>query len=327
MSSTAYGDITPRTAAYAAKEMLERGIPHLVFERFGQTRPLPSKSSKVIKFRRYTALSATPNVLTEGVTPTAKKLTVDDRDGTLIQYGDLVTISDVIADTHEDPVFQEAQEVLGEQAATMIENVRFGLLKAGTSYEYANGAARDAVNTVLTTTVQRRVTRALKRQEAKKITRVVRSTPNYATQNVAPAFIAICHPDVESDIRGMTGFVAAENYGTITPYENEIGKVEDCRYLTSTILAPWEDGGGTKSTMESTSGSNADVYPVLYFARDAYGIVPLKGKNALTPSVINPTPSKSDPLGQRGHVSWKAMQTVVILNELWMVRAEVAVTA
>ena len=38
MATTAYGDISPRTAAYAQKELLKRGEPFLVIERFGPGR-------------------------------------------------------------------------------------------------------------------------------------------------------------------------------------------------------------------------------------------------------------------------------------------------
>lgn len=41
MPTTVYGDISPRTAAYASKELLERANPLLVLERFGQAKPLP----------------------------------------------------------------------------------------------------------------------------------------------------------------------------------------------------------------------------------------------------------------------------------------------
>jgi N4-gp56 family major capsid protein len=61
--------------------------------------------------------------------------------------------------------------------------------------------------------------------------------------------------------------------------------------------------------------------------RDAYGIVALKGAFALTPMVVNPKPSDSDPLAQRGHVSWKGMQTAVILNDAFQIRVEVAARA
>lgn len=327
MAQTAYGDISPRTAAYAEKELLKRGIPYLVLEKFGQAKALPEASTKVIKFRRYNALPNTPTTLTEGVTPGGQTLAVTDVTATLAQYGDKVTITDVILDTHEDPTLNEAVALLGEQAAQMIEKMRFGVLKAGTNVLYANGATRNAVNTAISITLQRRAVRALKRQNARFITSIVRSTPSYGTENVAPGFVALIHPDLEADVRGLTGFVPAEKYGTMTPWENELGKCEDVRYVSSTIFEPWADAGGAKGTMLSTTGTNADVYPVLFLGRDAYGIIALKGMFALTPMVVNPKPSDSDPLAQRGHVAWKAMQTCTILNDSWMIRGEVAATA
>lgn len=327
MPSTTYGDISPRTAAYAEKELLKRGLPFLVLEKFGQAKPLPSNSTKVMKFRRYSALANTPVTLTEGVTPASQQLSVVDVTATLAQYGGLTTISDVILDTHEDNTLNEAVNLLGEQAAQMIEKMRFGVLKAGTNVLYANGAARNAVNTAISLTLQRRAVRALKRQNARFITSIVRSTPSYGTEAVAPGYVALIHPDLEADVRGLSGFVPAEKYGSMTPWENELGKVEDVRYVSSTIFEPWADAGGAKGAMLSTTGTSADVYPVLYVARDAYGIIALKGMFALTPMVVNPKPSDSDPLAQRGHVSWKAYQTAVILNDAWMVRGEVAATA
>lgn len=35
MSMTVYGDITPRTAAYNAVELLKRAMPYLCLEKFG----------------------------------------------------------------------------------------------------------------------------------------------------------------------------------------------------------------------------------------------------------------------------------------------------
>lgn len=324
---TVYGDISPRTAAHAQKELLKRGLPYLVIEKFGQAKILPANSSKTTVFRRYSALPTTPVALTEGVTPAGQTLAAVDITCTLSQYGDRTTISDVIMDTHEDPVLDEAITLLGEQAAQMIEKMRFGVLKAGTNVLYANGANRAAVNTALTRTLQRRATRALKRQNARFITSIVRSTPNFGTENVAPGYVGLIHPDCEGDVRNMEGFVAAEKYGSISPWENELGKVEDVRYVTSTVFEPWANAGGAAGAMLSTGGTNADVYPVLYVARDAYGIVALKGMFAVTPMVVNPKPSDSDPLAQRGHAGWKAMQTAVILNDAFMVRGEVAATA
>lgn len=243
---------------------------------------------------------------------------------------DRTVITDVIMDTHEDPIMKEAIDILGEQAAILIENTRFNVLKAGSSVFYANGSARTDVNTTFDLNLQRQITRFLKRQLGKPITSVVKSTPNYDTAAIAPAFICIVHPDLEADLRGLTGFVPAEKYGTMSPFEGEIGKVEDVRYLMSTIIQPWLSAGATGGSdvleggVAGNGSGQADVYPMLFLARDAYGIVAFKGPNALTPMVVNPTPSDSDPLAQRGHVGWKAYSATIILNDFWMARAEVA---
>ena len=321
-----YGDISPRTAAHAVAKMLTRGVPYLVLEKFGQVYVMPNKSTKVAKFRRYNALALATTPLVEGVTPAGSKVTVTDVTATLEQYGDFVPFSDVIEDTHEDPFLQQVSDVLGEQAAQTMETIRWNIIKAGTNVFYANGSQRTDVNTPITLALQRKCTRALKRQNAAYITSVVASTPQFRTEPVEAAYIGLVHPDVENDIRNISGFIPTKQYGSTTPWSNEIGAVEDVRYLRSTIFTAFADGGGDKGSMISTTGTKADVYPVLYVAKDAYGLVPLKGKDSMSIMVVNPKPSAGDPLGQRGTAGWKTMHTAVILNDLWLVRAVVAAT-
>lgn len=337
-----YGDITPRTAGYVVKDLLKRGMPYLCIEKFGQVYVIPNNATKVAKFRRYflsgstgsagsgsgafyIPLATTP--LVEGVTPTGRKLANQDYDATLVQYGDYITITDVIQDTHEDPILQQAIETLGEQAAQTIETIRYNVLKAGTVVGYANGTARTDVNTAVTLDLQRTATAALARQNAKMFTKIVKSTPSFNTQSLEASFVGLAHTDVDTDVRKMTGYINPKNYGTETPWENEIGNVEKVRYLASTLFSPFADGGGAKGAMRSTTGTSADVYPILYLARDAFGIVPLKGKDSLTPMVVNPKPAPGDALGQRGTVGWKAMTTCLILQDAFMYRLEVAATA
>lgn len=282
-----------------------------------------------IKFRRYNSLPAATTPLTEGVTPTSKKLNKTDVTATMSQYGDVIELTDIIQDTHEDPVLKEMMAVAGEQAAKTVEIIRFNVLKACSNVFYANSVAgRTSVIAVPSRADQRKIVRALERQEAARITNIVRSTPNFNTENVLPAFIGLCHVDCTTDIRGMDGFTSIADYGSATAYETEIGNCEDVRYLKSTIFTAYPDGGGSPTGKVSTAGSAADVYPIIYLARDAYGLVALKGKYAVTPIVRNPNqPSPSDPLGQRGFVAWKTMQTAVILNDAWMAVYECACTA
>jgi N4-gp56 family major capsid protein len=324
------------------KDLLERAMPYMVLEQFGSTYPIPTNNTKTAKWRRYFLQGATgtagqsggdyyvPLALTplvEGVTPSGNRLAHQDYSVQLNQYGDYVTITDVVMDTHEDPVLREATQIMSEQAALTIETIRFNILKAGTNVYYANGAARTDVNTSITTDLQRRITTALLRQQAKPIQQRVASSASFRTEPIEAAFIGLVHPDLETDIRKMDGFIPTKQYGTVSPFENEIGSVERVRYLSSTVFAPWADIGGAKGLMRSTTGTNADVYPILYLARDAYGIVPLKGKDSLTPMVVNPKPASGDPLAQRGTVGWKAWQAAVILQDAFLIRAEVAATA
>ena len=347
MSMTTYGDITPAMAAWAVVRMLKRALPLLVFEKFGQVYPLPTNSTQVAKFRRYflsgatgaagsgsgdfyTPLALTP--LVEGVTPAGREMASQDYTVQLLQYGDYVTITDVVNDTHPDKVLAEATDALGEQMAETMETIRFNVLKAGTNVFYANGVAgRSTVAAKISRADQRKVTTALNRQNAKKITTIVASSADYDTKSVEAGYVAVVHPDLESDIRDMAGFKPVADYGPHTsPWEGEIGSVEQVRYVATTVAKPWEGAGvvvASAPTLRSNGGVNIDVYPVLYFARDAFGIVPLKGQNAMTPMVVNPKPAAGDPLGQRGTVGWKMWNATVILQEAFMVRLEVGATA
>lgn len=326
-TGNAYGDLSPRVAGYAVRELLKRAEPLLTISRYLQSKPLPSNSTKTIIFRRYNSLAPALTPITEGVTPAGSKITKTDVQVDIAQYGDWLQLTDWIADLHTDPVLNEMIGILGEQAALTIEKVDFGVIKAGTNVVYSNGTARTAVNTALTRPVLRRATRALKRQNAMTITSIVSASPNYATTPVAPAYIALCHVDCEGDIRDLTGFKPVEEYGSYAPLPGEIGKCEDVRFITSTVFTAWADAGAAKGTMISTTGTAADVYPIIILGRDCAGAVPLKGKQAIVPMVLNAnTPRGGDELGQRGSVAWKAWHAAIILNDAWMVRIECAAT-
>lgn len=327
--TTKYGDINQRTAGYAAADMLRHSEPWLILSKLGMTKPLPKNKAETMKFRRPIPLPPALTPVVEGVTPTAQKITYEDVSVTLKQYGRPIEITDKVTELSEDPVMDTATMLAGEQAGGTIEQVLYGVLKAGTNVFYANGASRAAVNTVLTLNKQRAVTRALAAQKALKITRMMKSGVEYGVAAVEAAYVGVAHTDLDSDIRNLAGFIPVAKYGQRQPIsEHEIGSVEQVRYILSPDLAPFADAGGAKGSMVSTTGTSADVYPILYLGQDAFAQVPLKGEEAIVPMVLNPgTPSKSDPMGQRGYVSWKAWYAAVILNDLWMARLEVAVSA
>lgn len=329
MTQNTYGDISPRTAAFVQRDLLERAMQEQNIERYGQTKVLPQRSTKSMTFRRYEALALADTPLVEGVTPSGQALTYTDVTANLDQYGDFIPITDVVEDTHEDPIIEENRDLLGQQGGETKEKTHFDVIKAGTNVYYNNGTQRTDVNTVPTLAGVRAVERLLLRQNAKPISRAVSSTVEFGTQAVNPGFIGLVHPDGQKDIRAIEGFIDVKDYGSVTPEPNEFGATGLIRWVQSTIYDAFADAGGTAGTNStiSTTGASSDVYPILVVGMNAYAVVPLRGRNALTPTVVNPRPASGDPLGQRGSVGWKGMWKAVILNDLWMVRWEAAFSA
>jgi len=330
MAKTTYGSISQRTAAWAAVEMLSHAEPIVVLQKLGMPKPMPKNKADTVKFRRAIPFVAATTALTEGVTPTAQSMSYQDVSVQLAQYGALVEITDRVNDLSEDPVLKNATQLCGEQIAETTENIAYGVIKAGTNVSYNNGTQRTDVNTAISLNKIRGCVRTLMSQRAKMITDILAPSVQISTRYVEPGYVAVCHTDLIPDIRNLSGFLPVAAYGTrkvIDPME--IGSVENVRFIASPLFLPFADAGGAAGgTMVSTTGTSADVYPVVILAREAFGIVTLKGASAVTPRVINPDDvDKSDPLGQRGYVSWKTYYACVRLNENWMVRLECAATA
>ena len=325
MATTTYSGLSQRTTYWAMTEHLKHAEPVLVLSKYGMAKPVPKNKSQAVKFRRPVPLELAKTPLTEGTAPTSKALSYEDVEVSLDQYGDVVEITDVVHDQAEDPVMKDATTLTGEQSGETIESLMWGILRAGTNVFYANGAARNEVNTAVTKTKQRAITRLLKAERAKKVTKMVSSSVKYGTEAIDAAYIAFAHTSLESDIRDMDGFVPTEKYGSMKPLPYEIGKVEDVRYIITPVLDPFEDAGGAAGSMVSTSGTNADVYPIVYIGKDAYGHIALKGKEAVEMKIRQPGEIDSnDKLGQKGWVGWKTYWKGFIANEMWMARLEVA---
>ena len=327
-----YGDITPRTAAYAVDKMLERAQPQLNMAKFAVLTAVPKGKTKVVKWRRYGRLAPSTTPLSEGVTPSAGNITSTDVTATLDQYGQRVQITDVIMDTHEDPVLNELSQSLGETAGQTAEMIIYNVIKAGTQVQYSNGSARNTLNTPLSANVSRKAIRQLKAQDARPLTSMLNATDGVGTLPIPPCYVCYVHPNVEMDLQNTTnfpaGFVRIQNYGTFKPLcESEIGSFENIRFVSSTLYTALANAGSAILS-GMLGGANTDVYQSVVVGKESYASVNLAASGSgLTPIVVNPKPSDSDPMGQRGHVAFKMYAAAAILNDAWMTRIEHCVTA
>ncbi len=323
------GGLSTSTQVYAYKKFLETAQPLLVTEQFTQLYQMPQNATRVANWRRSNALPLATTPVTEGVTPSSINFTTSKVEVTMQQYIGIVAVTDVVMDTNVDPILMEAMTQMGRQMPNTVESVRLGVYVGGTNKIQANGSVRSDINTTISRGILRQALRALRRQYAKPISRMVMPQVNYLTTPVAPAFICLSHTDAETDIRNMSGFEPMEKYAAAGPtYIGEIGKVDQVRFVLVDLM-PTNTGLGstTLNGMLSAGGSAVDVYNSLLIGEDALGSVALKGPYAASPYIVPNKPSASDPAGQVGYAVWKVMMAAAILNQAYMIRIEHGLTA
>lgn len=324
MGTTTLSNVAPGVQAFYDRNLLERAQPAEVHGRFGQKRPIATRSGNQIKFRRYSQLAAASTPLTEGVTPSGSSLAVTDITATLAQYGDYITLSDMVSLTNQDPVVTEATDVLGDQAGTTIDQARRDVLVAGTNVAYANGVAgRSSVAAAIAAADLNKAIRFLKTQNAKFVKEGIMANDGVGTSPIRKSYIAIVHPDVEYDLESITGFKPVSDYPSqMSVMEDEIGSYKNIRFVSSTNAKIFAGAGASGTTTLKNNGANYDVYVTLIIADNAYGVCPLSGQAMNTYVKALGSAGTADPLEQRSTVGWKATTTTKILNESWMVRIE-----
>jgi len=336
-----YSLVPSRNLIMAEREMLKHAEPIKVLSSFGTQRQVPQNKTDTVVFRRAVPIDAgtngAPNVtvsnylLQEGVTPSARTIQYQDVQVTLQQFGVLMKISSKAESMYEDDIPGDMTKLVGEHMATIEELISYGVVRGGTNVVFANGTARTAVNTAVSLNKLRQAARQLESAHAMRVTEKLSAGPNFGTSAIHPAYLVFIHTDLEADVRNLAGFTPVVEYGTQKPvHEREIGAVEQFRFVTSPYFRPFLAAGGTVAagaflSNGGTTGTDADVYPMMVVAQEAWGQVALKGMGAIDPIYL-PAKQKThaNPMGMFGYVGANFYKNAVRLNENWMVRLEVA---
>jgi len=351
MSIQNYSTVASRNLIRAAQGMLEHAQPITVLGDFGTQREMPQNSTDTLVFRRTLPFGAstagttienssryvgTPDitasnfVLAEGVTPNANTISFQDVSVQLQQYGVLFKYSSKVEQLYEDDIPGEMVKLTGETLAEVMEMVRYGVLKAGSTVIYANGSSRSAINTAISLNAIRKAARTLESNRSRRVTSRLAPGVNFGTRAVQPAYVIFCHTDAVSDIRNLPGFTRVEEYGSFKPiHDREIGACEDFRFISSPLLKSFAAAGSaTLNGMLSVGAANVDVYPFIIIGEDCWGQVALKGMSAIKPVVLKASQTNhANPLGQFGYVGASTWFATVRLNDAFMARIEAGVTA
>lgn len=251
-------DLSAEMKTYYDMFLIDNAKPKLVHNQFGQSKPIPKNKGKTIEFRKYSPLPKALTPLTEGVTPQGKSLNVSTVTAAISQYGDYITISDMLDMTAIDNNLVQATELLGNQSGETLDTLTRNILNAGTNvlYGQANRLSRyllvggeSSGNDYFGVENVRLVVRILKNGKAQPIS--------------GNDFVAIIHPDITYSLTKDTEWQSVKTYDPKDWYAGEIGRIHGVRFVETTEAKIFhaEDlvaTGGDNDARELTVASYAD---------------------------------------------------------------------
>lgn len=295
---------------YYDKNLIRLAKPNLVHDQFAQKRPIPQGSGKTIEFRKYESLPKALTPLTEGVTPDGKKLTATNLTATVAQYGDYVTVSDVLKMTTIDNTIVEATAILGDQAGRTLDTITRDVLAGGTNVNYVgNRASRSALTTADT----------LKPIEFFK---AQAQLSGMNAQTIEGSFVAIIHPYAAFDLMTSSEWIDVHKYADPQAiFQGEIGKLGNVRFVQTTEAKIWKSAADNcPSYTEGGATKYYAVFSTLVLGANAYGVTEIEGGGLQT--IVKPLGAGDDPLNQRSTIGWKAIKVAKRLVEQYMLRIE-----
>ena len=317
MATTTITEVASGVNNFYNRSMLKKAYPLLVHTRWAQVRDIPRNSSEVIKFRRYTVLTAATTALTEGTAPTSTTLAITNVTATVLQYGAFVQLTDYLLYTTLDPILTETADLLGQQAGNTLDQLCRDVIIAGTTVQYASSATTRATVTAsmkLNRDEVREAVRTLHGNNAAKISSMVNPSTGFNTSPLNAAYIGIISHNTLFDLKDEVGWIPVEEYANKSDVmEGEVGALDEVRFVMTTNA--------------KTFSSTVTVHGTLIIGADFYGISRVSGEAMR--NIIKPLGSAgtSDPLDQNSTSGWKASFVAKILNENFGLRIEHAVSS
>ena len=305
-------DLSSLNKTFYDTELLDNAREKLIFTQLGRKQALPANHGRTIEFRRWRTLGRISQ-LTEGVIPTGKKMGQVAITATLAQYGDYVTVSDVL-DLHAiDDVILGATEELGASAGETADILVRNTLIGGTQILFADAIDKStgAYNSVatseselqtklgtyycnLTPTMVNKATTMLKKS-AKGL--------KYSGQY----YVAVIHPDVVYDLRQDAAWLDAHKYAAPEEiFSGEVGRLHGVRFIESNNAPVIKKSGQTYAT-----------YKTIFLAKDAFAVIDPEGGGLRT--IIKSAKEIGGPLEQFSTVGCKMETACKILYQERMV--------
>lgn len=304
MAITTTSDIDAGVSNYYDKMLLAFAEPKLIHMIGAQMRPIPSKNSKQIKFRRYSKFATATTPLVEGVTPVAQSLSKTDITLNVVQYGAYVVITDMVKYTVEDEVLSEAGKLLGAQMGETMDEIVRDVLASTLSATNCVAGQNGGTPTELTYSDIMGVVRTLRGADANFFTPVVKGGNGQGTAPVRPSYYAFGHTDLINDLEACDKFVNVSNYANTGVSE----------------LAEWGQVGNTRWMLSSVGKEVSGTYSSFICGENAYAVTKLN--EGMVSNIFQAPGGGDDPLEQRSSLGFKILFSSKILNDSWIVKLD-----
>lgn len=295
--------LSPEMKTYYEKRLIDAAEPMLIHDQFGEKYNIPKGSGKTIEFRKFSSLPIPTTALTEGVTPNGNSLTVSKVEGTISQWGDYVTLADILTYTAIDPMIENAQKVLGAQAGKKSDHLTRDVLATCTNVMYAPKSDGTPVTTPSGLDATCLLTKQL----------ILKAVAQLRTNNAEPfedgCYIGIVHPMVACDLMNSEGWTDAHRYTDAKSlWLGEIGSLGGVRFVEN-----------SEAFCEGVpSSGSVSAFHTLIIGKGAYAVTELEGMGLQ--HIFKPLGSGDDPLNQRATSGWKLAKCAEILDPTRMMR-------
>jgi N4-gp56 family major capsid protein len=296
---TTTAGITDQIQRYFDRKLLVQTLKTIVLDQFAFKAALPGKAgAKTIRFFRYPESDTTNvNTMAEGTLRTiaqSKQLSLTSVDVALEQWGQTVTISDLLSAVELFSTMEQATTQNGQDAALKVDELLRNILGDSAAIQLRFAGAAVSWATVDGT------------DDAMTALDILDAATNLRVNNARPTggyFTAIMAPEVARDLMNDDDWLDQL-------FKGEVGRYMGVRVVASTN--PYRTAHGTGQHTYAAAGNRYSTFVV---GDQSYGGVNLATMSAYSPKmIISQGADKYDPLAQFTTVGFKFYYGGAIIN-------------
>lgn len=311
--------ITNQYQKHFSRELLKYPVQLLRLADYGKKATLPKRAgANTLRWFQNGAPSKDDvQSLTEG-TPISsaayRQLSQSYVEKALVQYGEVIQITDVMSMTEFFDSAKQATKTLGEDIALHADDIILTEIVAGTNKRYAQqtGTSNNTFAGLAGATAA----------NAKIIASDLLDSCTNLKINRAPMiggyYIMVAPPQVTRDLMNHDDWLEAKKYSDVKDlYKGEVGSLHGVRVVETTNAWTEDETEGTRATSFSSAGTNTTgfIYASFIIGEGFYGIPELSGESPFSPSIhIVDSADKSDPLNQKKMIGSKWFWAAKLLN-------------